>query len=113
AVRTATALLFGTAAAALYELRARRPGAGCGCFGELSRTPVSWRVITRAALLCVAALGSIGAPPPRMPDSAGQAWRTLAAAAIELAVLAALSPEIGQVMARLSHTDPCELREVP
>ena len=112
-VRAATALLLGTAAGALHELRARRPDAGCGCFGELSRTPVSWRVIARAALLCVAALSTIGAPPLRMPGSAGQAWLTLAAAATELAVLAALSPEIGQVMIRLSHADPCELREVP
>src|SRR5262249_6413245 len=29
------------------------------------------------------------------------------------AVLAALSPEVGQVMTRLSQADPCELREVP
>jgi hypothetical protein len=113
AVRAATGLLFGTAAGALHELRARRPNAGCGCFGEFSRTPVSWRVIARAALLCMAALSSIGIPPLRMPDSAGQAWLTLAAATAELAVLAALSPEIGQVMIRLSHADPCELREVP
>ena len=113
AVRAATGLLFGTAAGALHELRARRPDAGCGCFGELSRTPVSWRVIARAALLCVAALSSIGIPPLRMPDSTGQAWLTLAAAATELAVLAALSPEIGQLMSQLSHADPCELREVP
>jgi hypothetical protein len=113
AVRVATGLLFGTAAGALHELRARRPDAGCGCFGELSRAPVSWRVIARAALLCVAALSSIGVPPLRMPDSAGQAWLTLAAGGAELAVLAALSPEIAQVMIRLSHADPCELREVP
>jgi hypothetical protein len=113
AVRAATGLLFGTAAGALHELRARRPNAGCGCFGEFSRTPVSWRVIARAALLCMAALSSIGIPPLRMPDSAGQAWLTLAAATAELALLAALSPEIGQVMIRLSHADPCELREVP
>jgi hypothetical protein len=113
AVRAITALLFGTAAAALHELRARRPGAGCGCFGELSRTPVNLRVIARATLLCVAALCSIGAPPLRMPDSAGQAGTTLAAAAIELAALAALSPEISQALTRLSHADPCELREVP
>lgn len=112
AARAATGLLFGTAAAALYELRARRPDAGCGCFGELSRTPVSWRVTARATLLCVAALSSIGIPPLRMPDSATQAWLTLAAVAAEVAVLAALSPEIGQVMLRLSHADPCELREV-
>lgn len=112
-VRAATALLFGTAAGALNELRARRPGAGCGCFGELSRTPVGWRVIARAALLCAGALSSIDVPPLRMPDSAEQAWLTLAAAAAELAVLAALSPEIGRAMIRLSHADPCELREVP
>lgn len=112
-IRLAVALLFGTAAGALYELRARRPDAGCGCFGELSRTPVSWRGITRAALLCAAALSSIGTPPLGMPDSAGQAWLILAAAAAELALLAVLSPEIGQVMLKLSHADPCELREVP
>jgi hypothetical protein len=113
AARAGTALLFGTAAGALHELRARRPDAGCGCFGELSRTPVSWRVIARAALLCVAALSSVGVPPLRLPGSAGQAWLTLAAVAAEVAALAALSPEIGQVMVRLSHADPCELREVP
>ncbi len=78
---------MGTAAAALHELRARRPDAGCGCFGELSRTPVSWRAIARATLLCVAALATIGIPPLRMPDSAAQAWLTLAAVAAELAVL--------------------------
>jgi len=113
AARAAAALLFGTAAAALHELRARRPDAGCGCFGELSRTPVSWRVIARATLLCVAALSTIGVPPLRMPDSAMQAWLTLAAVAAELVVLVALSPEIGQALLRLSHADPCELREVP
>lgn len=111
--RVATALLFCTAVGALYELRARRPDAGCGCFGEFSHTPVSWRVITRAVLLGLAALASVGAPPLHLPASAGQAWLTLAAVAAEVAVLTALSPEVGQVMVRLSHTDPCELREVP
>jgi hypothetical protein len=112
-VRVAAALLFGTAAGALHVLRARRPDAGCGCFGELSRTPVGWRVIVRAALLCAAALSSVAAPPLRMPASAGQAWLTLAVIVGELAVLFALSPEVSQVMLRLSHTDPCEVREVP
>lgn len=113
AVRVVTTLLFCTAVGALHELRTRQPDAGCGCFGELSRTPVSWRVITRAALLCAAALSSIGVPPLRLPGSAGQAWLTLALAAAELAALGVLSPELGQVMIRLSHTDPCELRDVP
>jgi hypothetical protein len=113
AVRAATFLLFCTAVGALHELRGHRPDAGCGCFGELSRTPVNWRAMTRAALLCVAALAAIGAPPVQMPGSAGQAWLTLAVAAVELALLAVLSPEVGQLVIRLSHAEPCELREVP
>jgi hypothetical protein len=112
-VRAAAVLLFGTGAGALYVLRARRPDAGCGCFGELSRTPVGWRVITRAVLLCAAALSLLGAPPLRMPASAGQAWLTLTVSVAELAVLCALSPEISQLMLRLSHAEPCEVREVP
>ncbi|MGH3279599.1 MAG: MauE/DoxX family redox-associated membrane protein, partial [Trebonia sp.] len=42
-----------------------------------------------------------------------QAWLTLAVAIGELALLFALSPEISQFVLRLSHTDPCEVREVP
>lgn len=113
ATRVAVALLFGTAAGALYVLRARRPESGCGCFGELSRTPVGWRVIARAVLLCAAALSLLSAPPVRMPASAGQAWLTLAVIVAELAVLFALSPEAGQLVLRLSHAEPCEVREVP
>jgi hypothetical protein len=112
-VRTGTLLFFCTAVGALHELRIRRPEAGCGCFGELSRTPVTGRVITRAALLSAAALSLIGAPPLRVPGSAAQAWLTLAVAAAEVAVLAVLSPEVGQAMIRLGHSDPCELRDVP
>jgi hypothetical protein len=112
AVRIATGLLFCTAVGALYVLRTRRPEAGCGCFGELSRTPAGGRAITRAALLCAAALSSIGLAPLRMPGSAGQAGLMLGLAGAELALLALLSPEFGQVMARLSHADPCEVRKV-
>ena len=113
AIRGATALLFGTAVGALYELRARRPDVGCGCFGELSETPVTWRTMTRAALLCAAALSTIGVPPLRMPDSPGQAAAFVAITAAELAALAALSPEVGQLMVRLGHAEPCEVRRVP
>jgi hypothetical protein len=113
AIRGATALLFGTAVGALHVLRTRRPDVGCGCFGELSDTPVTWRTMTRAALLCAAALSSIGAPSVRMPDSLGQAAAFLAVIAAELAALAALSPEVGQIMVRLGHAEPCEVRRVP
>ncbi|HEY0935873.1 MAG TPA: MauE/DoxX family redox-associated membrane protein [Trebonia sp.] len=112
-VRAATGLLFAVAAGTLYELRGRRPEAGCGCFGELSQTPVSWRTIARALLLSAAALYCVGAPSLRLPGSAGQAWLALTVTVAEIAVLAALSPEIGAIVTRLSHTDPCELREVP
>jgi hypothetical protein len=112
-VRLATALLFCTAVGALLELRERRPDAGCGCFGELSRTPVSWRVITRGALLSAAALAAVGARPLHWPASAAHAGLFLGAAAAEVALLVALSPETGQVLLRLGHRDPCELRDVP
>jgi hypothetical protein len=113
AVRVATALLFCTAVAALQELHTRRPTAGCGCFGDLSGTPVNWRTITRAALLGAAALSSIGVPPLHMLGSPGQAAVLLTVIVAELALLAALSPEIGEVIVRLGHTEPCELRRVP
>ena len=111
--RVPTVLLLGTAAGALYVLRGRRPEAGCGCFGELSQTPVGWPVITRAAALCAAALATVGAPPLHLPHSAGVAGLALAAVAAELALLILVSPEAGQLMVRLSHADPCELRAVP
>jgi len=113
AVRGAAALLFGTAVAALQELRTRRPDAGCGCFGDLSGTPVNWRTITRAALLGAAAVASIGAPPLHLASSSGQAAVALALVLVELALLAALSPEIAQLMVRLGHAEPCEVRRVP
>src|SRR6185437_16654514 len=109
----AVTLLFGTGAGALWVLRARRPDAGCGCFGELSTTPVGWRVIMRAVLLCAAALPLIDAPPLHMPASAAQAWLTLGVIVGEVAVIMAMSLEISQLLLRLSHADPCEVREVP
>jgi hypothetical protein len=113
AVRAATAVLFCTAVAALAELRSRRPDVGCGCFGDVSSTPVGWRTITRAALLGAAALASIGVPPLHMVGSLDWSGEVLAATVAELALLAALSPEIGELMVRLGRAEPCELRRVP
>jgi hypothetical protein len=112
AVRSATALLFGTAVGALHELRSRRPAAGCGCFGDLSEMPVSWRTMARSALLGAAAVATIGVRPLHQPASAGQAIVVLAVAAVELVVLAALSPEIGEIMVRLGYSEPCEVRRL-
>jgi hypothetical protein len=113
AVRAATAVLFWTAVAALAELRSRRPDVGCGCFGDVSSTPVGWRTITRAALLGAAALASIGVPPLHMVGSLDWSGEVLAAMVAELALLAVLSPEIGELMVRLGRAEPCELRRVP
>ena len=112
-VRAATALLFAIAVAALNEMRIRRPAAGCGCFGDLSETPVTMRSLARSALLCAGALASIGAPPLRLPSSLGQALLLLTAATGELLLLAAVSPETREVMIRLGYCEPCEARRLP
>lgn len=112
-VRAGAALMFAIALAALNELRARHPGAGCGCFGDLSEAPVSCRTLARTALLCVAAVASIGVPPLHMPVSMGQAGLLLATGATELLLLATLSPEVGEIMVRLGYAEPCAVRALP
>lgn len=113
AIRSATALLFGTAVAALYELRDREPDAGCGCFGDLSHTPVSWRVLARSAVLCLAAIATLDVHPLHLPATGKQAGAVLVMLVVELAALAVLSPEVGEVMVRLGYSEPCEVRRLP
>lgn len=113
AIRSATALLFGTAVGALHVLRGRRPNAGCGCFGDLSETPVSWQSLSRSALLCAAAVATIAVPPLHLPASPKQAAAVLIVAAVELLVLAFLSPELSEIMVRLGYSEPCEVRRLP
>jgi hypothetical protein len=112
-VRVAAALFFLVAVGALNETRQRRPDAGCGCFGEFSDTPIGWRTIIRAGVLCAAATVTIGLPPLRMPSSPATAELLLAALAFELSLIAFLSPEIGEVLVRLGYSEPCELRRLP
>jgi hypothetical protein len=113
AVRLATSLLFLVATCALIELRTSHPETGCGCFGEFSRAPVSGRTMARSAFLAAAALGTIGLPPLRAPHPGADAARLLAIFAIELAVIALLSPELGEALTRLGYSEPCELRRLP
>src|SRR5919109_1747065 len=112
-VRTGTALFFLIAVGVLNEMRQRRPASGCGCFGELSGTPIGLRTIARPALLCVSAVATLGLPPLRMPSSSTEAELWLAVLAFELALIAFLSPELGEIMVRLGYSEPCELRRVP
>jgi hypothetical protein len=112
-VRVATSIWFTSATWIVWELRARRPEAGCGCFGGLSTTRVGIRPVVRCVLLTGAALATAGvlvsgAEVLRM--SLGWHGVTLA---VEVAVLAALSPEIGAFLTRQRPHVPCELRTSP
>jgi hypothetical protein len=112
-VRTAAALFFLIAMGALNETRQRRPAVGCGCFGDFSDTPIGWRTIARAGVLCAAAAVTIGLPPLRMPSSSTTAELWLAVLAFELSLIAFLSPELGEILVRLGYSEPCELRRLP
>jgi hypothetical protein len=112
-VRAACVLFFLIAMGALNETRQRRPVAGCGCFGDFSHTPVGWRTIARAGVLCAAAAVTIGLPPLRMPSSSTTAEMWLAVLAFELSLIAFLSPELGEILVRLGYSEPCELRRLP
>jgi hypothetical protein len=112
-VRLGTALLFLVATCALLELRASRPDIGCGCFGDFSHSPVDGRTVARSAFLAAAALITLPLPPLRPPSSRAEAVGLLALFAAELAVIAALSPELGEALVRLGYSEPCELRIVP
>jgi hypothetical protein len=112
-VRMATALFFLIAVGTLNEMRQRRPDSGCGCFGELSDTPIGLRTIARSALLAASAAATIGMPALRMPSSSAEAELWLAVLASELALIAFLSPELGEILVRLGYSEPCELRRLP
>ncbi len=112
-VRLGAGLLFLVATSTLIELRANRPEVGCGCFGDFSTSPVSLRSIARAALLAAAALSTIGLAPFKPHAFGSSAGQLLTIQGVELLLLGALSPEIGEALVRLGYSEPCELREVP
>ncbi|WP_372455645.1 MauE/DoxX family redox-associated membrane protein [Sphaerisporangium fuscum] len=105
-----TALFFAVATYVLVELRRRRPDAGCGCFGEASGTPVGVRSIGRAVVLAgMAAL--VAFVPVSGADLLSAPLPDLALAlAAGLVVLAVLSPELEEAVARLRYRAPCEQR---
>jgi hypothetical protein len=113
AARLATSLLFIVATLAMVELRSSHPGTGCGCFGDFSTAPVSGRTLTRSALLAGAGLATIGLPALRLVRSSADTAGVLVLLAAELAVIAALSPELREALVRLGYSEPCELRRVP
>ncbi|MGO9220641.1 MAG: MauE/DoxX family redox-associated membrane protein [Streptosporangiaceae bacterium] len=111
--RIAAAAFFLVAVAALVELRERRPDLGCGCFGDFSTRPAGCRSIARAALLTASALISIQSPALYLPPRGHGVLLFLGIVGTELAVIAALSPEVSGALVRLGYTDACELRRLP
>ncbi|MGB6456518.1 MAG: MauE/DoxX family redox-associated membrane protein [Streptosporangiaceae bacterium] len=111
-IRLASCVFFVIATCAVIELRVNRPEAGCGCFGDLSTTPVSTRTLARSALLALAGGATIGLPAIVTPTPVG-AVQLLAILVVEMVLIGALSPEIGEGLIRLGYSEPCELRDVP
>ncbi|HKR67724.1 MAG TPA: MauE/DoxX family redox-associated membrane protein [Streptosporangiaceae bacterium] len=109
-IRIGTCLLFVVATLALVELRNIRPDIGCGCFGEFSSTPITGRTLTRSILLAAAALGTVSVKPIRPHGLANDWVQVLAILAIELVIIAALSPEVRELLVRIGYSAPCELR---
>jgi hypothetical protein len=112
AVRIATTLLFVVATCALIELRASRPDLSCGCFGDLSTAPVSARGIARSTVLALASLATIGLKPVSLPKP-GAIPELVTIFVLEMLLLGALSPEIGEALIRLGYSEPCELHDMP
>lgn len=113
AARLAAVAVFFVATAVVFDLSSRKTDEGCGCFGGLSTTPVRFRALLRALLFLLAAIVAVGVPVTGLDVIRnGNGWYGLIAAT-ELAVFAALSPEIGVLLARLRERIPCEQRTVP
>ncbi|WP_067185505.1 MauE/DoxX family redox-associated membrane protein [Microtetraspora niveoalba] len=111
--RWLTVVFFAISTYVLWDLRRRRPDVGCGCFGEVSSTPVGLRSVTRTAVLTgmavAVAVSDIGAADAL----AGVSWTAAAWAAGYLALLLSLSPEVEEIFSRLRHRAPCEERPMP
>ncbi|WP_346433863.1 MauE/DoxX family redox-associated membrane protein [Nonomuraea composti] len=107
--RWGTVAFFALSTYVLLELRRRRPDAGCGCFGEVSSAPVGLRSIGRTVALTGMAAVSVWSPVPGWQAALAPSWLLVAGAA----VLAALSPEIEELIDRVRYRAPCEQRPAP
>ncbi|GGT02455.1 hypothetical protein GCM10010156_70520 [Planobispora rosea] len=109
--RWGTTAFFTISTYVLWELRRRRPDAGCGCFGDVSAVPVGFRSLARTAVLTAMAAGTVWAGPVSgWSVLAGISWITALAMVIGLLLIAALSPEIEEIASRLRYRAPCENR---
>ncbi|MFV2177135.1 MauE/DoxX family redox-associated membrane protein [Actinomadura sp. LOL_016] len=117
-VRLTTTAAFAAATWVVGELRVRRPDAGCGCFGGLSGKRVGRRSVARAVLLTAVAVTALGAPHTGL-DALRDGHPLIGAVfAVELAMFAALSPELTALVGRrrlpgARTVTPCERRRSP
>lgn len=119
-VRLATTMAFAAATWVVSELRVGRPDAGCGCFGGLSAKRVGRRSVLRAVLFTCAAVASLGAPLAGLDVLRGGGVQVGVVFAAELALFAALSPELSALVGRRGLPPghgrpamPCERRPSP
>jgi len=108
-VRWVAVVFFALTTYVLWELRRRRPDAGCGCFGEVSAAPVGLRSIGRTVLLTGMALVSVWSSGSGWSAVTHLTWWTLGG----LAAIALLSPELEETFDRIRYRAPCEQRRVP
>ncbi|GAA3930886.1 hypothetical protein GCM10023085_10330 [Actinomadura viridis] len=114
-VRLATTVAFTAATWVVGELRVHRPDAGCGCFGGLSTRRVGRRSVLRALLFTAAAVVSLGAPVAGAETLREGSFQVVAVLTLELALFAALSPELSTLaersrVRRRGQATPCERR---
>jgi hypothetical protein len=97
----------------LWDLRRRRPDAGCGCFGEVSAAPIGLRSIGRAVVLAAMAVVVAVEGVSASAALSAWSWTTTAWLAGGVVLLLALSPEVEETLARLRYRAPCEQRPLP
>jgi hypothetical protein len=111
--RWATVAFFAISTYVLLDLRRRRPDVGCGCFGEVSATPIGLRSIGRTTVLTGIALAVAVESAGGAAVVASLSWTLVAWAAAAVLILVALSPEVEETVARLRYRAPCEQRDLP
>lgn len=111
--RWMTVAFFAVSTYVLLDLRRRRPDVGCGCFGDVSATPVGLRSIARTVVLTAMAVAVALENVDGPSAVAGVSWMVAIWTGGSLALLLLLSPEIEEAVSRIRYRAPCEQRPLP
>jgi methylamine utilization protein MauE len=112
-VRVVVTLAFIAGTWTVNELRTLQPEAGCGCFGKLSNRRIGSRNVARAALLAGLAVVSLGAGGAGIEVLGADPGPVCLLLGLELAIIAALSPEVAELRRGKPPAPPCERRPSP